>query len=115
MTLTTSWVSNDLENVSSSVLLSSGLALCDNVALDGVVETMFRQGPNIDFRACTGSLALSLSQLGESRSTILNWAFINLIGATAILFVDGKRTDAKSVADLWKYPSNEPVDRFGDS
>ena len=44
------WVANDLKNVSFSVLLSSGLALGDGVAVDEVVErTKFRQGPNIDF------------------------------------------------------------------
>ena len=44
------WAANDLENVSSSVLLSSGLALGDGVAGDEVVGgTKFRQGPNIDF------------------------------------------------------------------
>ena len=61
MTLTMFWVADDLENVSASVFLSSGLALDDDVALDGVVGTMFREGPNIDCRAGTGSLSLSLS------------------------------------------------------
>ena len=59
------WVANDLANVSSSVLLPSDLALGDDVALDEVVETKFRQGPNIDFQACKdttipASLSLSL-------------------------------------------------------
>lgn len=43
------WVANDPEKVSSSVLVSSGLALGDDVAVDEVVGTKFRQGPNIDF------------------------------------------------------------------
>ena len=51
LTLTRFWVANDLEIVSSSVFLSFGLALGDGVALDEVVETKFREGPNIDFRA----------------------------------------------------------------
>ena len=59
------WVANDLVNVSSSVLLSSGLALGDDVALDEAVETKFRHGPNIDLGACTNenttSASLSLS------------------------------------------------------
>ena len=49
-TLAMFWVAHDLENVSSSVLLSSGLALGDDEALDEEVETKFRHGPNIDFR-----------------------------------------------------------------
>ena len=60
------WIANDLVNVSSSVLLSSGLALGDDVALDEAVETKFRHGPNIDLGACTNenttiSASLSLS------------------------------------------------------
>ena len=59
------WVANDPPHVSSSILLSSELALVDDVALDEVVETKFRQGPNIDFRTCKdttipASLSLSL-------------------------------------------------------
>ena len=42
LTPTVLWVTNDPANVSSSVLLSSGLALGDDVALDGAVETKFR-------------------------------------------------------------------------
>ena len=64
LTLAMLWVANDLANVSPSVLLPSELALGDNVALDKVVETKFRQGPNIDFRSCkntTISASLSLS------------------------------------------------------
>ncbi len=49
VTLVMFWVANDLENVSASVLLSSGLALGKDVVVDEVVETKFRQGPNIDF------------------------------------------------------------------
>ncbi len=49
VTLVIFWVANDLENVSASVFLSSGLALGDEVAMYEVVETKFRQGPNIDF------------------------------------------------------------------
>ena len=67
LTLAMLWVANDLANVSSSVLLPSDLALGDDVALDEVVETKFRQGPNIyiDFQACKdttipASLSLSL-------------------------------------------------------
>ena len=42
------WVASDLATVSSSVLISSGLALGDSVALV-LVETKSRQGPDIDF------------------------------------------------------------------
>ena len=60
------WVASDLVNVSCSVLLSSGIALSDDVALDEAVETKFRHGPNIDLGACTNentttSASLSLS------------------------------------------------------
>jgi len=37
-----------LANVSSSVMISSGPALGDDVALDEVVETKFQRRPNID-------------------------------------------------------------------
>ena len=49
LTLAMFWVANDLEDVSCSVLLSSGLALGDGMTENEVVETKFRQGPNIDF------------------------------------------------------------------
>lgn len=60
LTLTVFYVANDLGNVSSSsVSLSSGLILGGGVAVDEVVETKSRQGPNIDSRACTGSPSLA--------------------------------------------------------
>ena len=44
LTLAMFWVANDLENVSFSVLLSSGLALGDDEVLDEEVETKRRHG-----------------------------------------------------------------------
>lgn len=61
LTLTVFWVTDDPENVSSSALLSFGLVLGNGVAVDEVVETKSRQGPNIDLWDCTGSLSFSFS------------------------------------------------------
>ena len=55
------WVANDPASVSSSVLLSSGLALGGNVALDEVVETKFRPGPNIDLGLEADRIDLTVS------------------------------------------------------
>ena len=65
MTPTVFWVANDLENIYSSVLLPSGFALGDGVALDGVVGDNFSTGPNIDFWGLywlTLALALTSSE-----------------------------------------------------